>query len=242
MIFHVTLSQGRADTLHYQSSSKNTLLSFLNAVSTAVVRNIKEVVYSKAYNINYVKKPPFVPLSVYHKVIVVAYSDNYSQAFTLFNVKKTVTQEILEIEYKKLFINGEQIKGFYDIQFYNESLSNLNIDNLYQVQYSRDSKTYTEDFYSDSYEKVKDFFEKIMDGELLEIRKYVHFDKTIKKDDSDYINRVNVYFDDTDVKASFVLPKVKKSLLHDQLLELIKNGLKIGNKTIDKNFIFVTYK
>lgn len=242
MIFHTTLSQGRADSLYFESSSKNILLTFLNSVSTAVVRNIKEVVYSKAYNINYVNKSPFVSSSVYHKVIIVAYSDNFAQTFTLFNVKKTVTQEFLETEYKKLFINSERIIGFYDIQFYEESLSNLNINNLYQVQYSRDSKTYTEDFYSDSWQKVKDFFENVMDGELLEIRKYVHFDKTVKKDDGDYVARVNIYQPNADIKRSFVIPKLRKSLSNTQLLEYIVNGLKIGNKSIDKNTLLLTYK
>lgn len=241
-IFHVTCSQGRADSFYLQSTSKNKILSFLNTVSTAVVRNIKEVVYSKTYNINYVSKPPFVPSAVFHKVIIFAYSASFSQQFTLYNVKTSITQEFLETEYKKMYINNEPITGFFDISFYNEVSKDDNIDKLFQVQYRRDSKTYTEDFYSDSYEKVKDFFEAVIDGELIEIRKYVHQDLTIKKDDSDYRKRMSIYISDDMYFFSASIPKINKTLSENNIKELIKLNLNYYNKNIDLNSIKLTFK
>lgn len=239
--FHVTMSQGRADTFYLQSSSKSKILTFLNSLSTAIVRNIKEVVYSKTYNINYVSKPPFVPSAVFHKVIIFAYSANYSQQFTLYNVKKTVTQELLETEYKKMFIKDEQITGFFDISFYNEIAKEEDIDRLYQVQYKRDSKTYTEDFYNDSVEKVKDFFNAVIDGELIEIRKYVHLDTTVKKDDADYRKRMSMYLTDELRYFSASIPKIKKSLNDSQIKNLIVQNLEMYDKNVDLNSIKLTF-
>lgn len=241
-IFHVTTSQGRADTFYLQSTSKTKILSFLTAVSTATVRNIKEVVYSKIYNINYVSKPPFVSSPVYHKVVIFAYSASFSQQFTLYNVKKTVTQEFLEAEYKKIMINNELITGFFDISFYNEVAKDENIDNLFQVQYKRDSKTYTENFYSDSYDKLKEFFEAVIDGELIEIRKYVHQDLTIKKDDGEYRKRMSMYISDDTHFFSASIPKINKSLVDSQIKDLIKINLNYYNKDIDLNSIKLTFR
>ena len=95
MIYHITTSQGRSDTFYLESSSKSKVLTFLNSVSTAVVRNIKEVVFSKKYNINYIEKE-FVPSKTYYKVIVFALTKNYADTITLYNVKKTVTKDIIE--------------------------------------------------------------------------------------------------------------------------------------------------
>ncbi len=241
-IFHVTNSQGRADTFYLHSTSKSKILNFLNAVSTAIVRNIKEVVYSKTYNINYVSKPPFVPSAVFHKVVIFAYSANYSQQFTLYNVKKTITQEYLETEYKKMYINDELITGFFDISFYNEVAKTENIDRLYQVQYKRDSKTYTEDFYSDSPDKVKDFFENVIDGELIEIRKYVHLDTTVIKDDGDYRKRMSFYIASSGDAFSASIPKIKKSLSDVQIKDLIIQNLNFYNKNIDLDTIKLTFR
>lgn len=241
-IFHITSSQGRADTFYLHATSKSKILTFLNSVSTAIVRNIKEVVYSKTYNINYVSKPPFIPSAVFHKVIIFAYSASYSQQFTLYNVKTSVTQEFLETEYKKMYINDEPITGFFDISFYNEVSKDENIDRLFQVQYKRDSKTYTEDFYSDSYEKVKDFFDAVIDGELIEIRKYVHLDTTVKKDDSDYIKRMNVYISDDSHYFAVSIPKIKKTLIHSEIKDLMIQNLNYYNKNIDLDTIKLTFR
>lgn len=241
MFFHVTLSQGRADTFYLESKNKNSVLSFLNSVSTSIVRNLKEIVFSKRFHTNYTLINDDSSLS-YYKVVIVAYSESFAKTFILYNVKRSITQEILEKEYKKLFINDEKIIGFYDIQFYNEVSNTDTIDNLFQVQYSKDSKTYVADFYSDNWRNVKDFFTTVMCGELLEIRKYVYQDTTIKKDDGDYIKRVSVYISNDDSKVSFSLPKVKSNLTHKDLNTLIKTKLVFKNSVIkDENIVF-TYR
>lgn len=241
MLFHVTCSQGRADSLYYESTSKTKILTMLNTLSTAIVRNIKEVVYSKAYNINYVEVP-FVPVPTYHKVVILASSKSYAKTFTLYNVKRTVTKELLEIEYKKLFINDEPITDFFDIQFYTNPSLVKNYDNLYQVQYKKDSKTYLEDFYSDDYRKVKNFFEKIIGGELTEIRKFVHHDSTVKKDDGDYVKRVSLFISKDGGAVSTFVPKVNKNINHNVLLDSLQNTLLFQNKPIKKEEIVITYK
>ena len=241
-LFHVTLSQGRGDTLYLESPSKTKLLDFLKSVSTAVIRNIKQVVYSKTYNINFTHSAPYVQGLTYHKVIIFAYSKNYSQQFVLYNVKRTITKEQLEIQYKKLFILTEPIEGFFNIQFYDEVAKSENIDFLYQVQYKRNSKTYTEDFYSPDYQKVKDFFETVIDGELIEIRKYVHLDTTIKKDDFDYIKRISFYISNESSYFSSFIPKVKKTLDLQTLKSLIEINLTFKDKRIDTDSIKLTLR
>lgn len=241
-MYHVTMSQGRADSFYLESSSKNKVLNFLNSFSTSVVRNIKQIVYSKHFNINYVKKPPFVSSNVFHKVVIFAYTENYSQQFTLYNVKKTVTQEQLETQYKKLFIVNEPIIGFFDISFYNEVSKSENIEYLFQVQYQRNSKTYTEDFYSDSYEKVKDFFETLIDGELLEIRKFIHLDNTIKKDDGEYLKRCNVYITQDGNQFSFSIPKLNKNINLELLKQSIIQNLSFNDKNIKNESIKLSFR
>lgn len=242
MTYHISLAQGRTDTIYLESSSKSKVLSFLNTVSTAVVRNIKELVYSKDYNINYTPKP-FEPTQTYHKVIVFALTQNYADTITLYNVKRTVTKELLQKQFKKLYINNEPIIDFFDIQFYNEGVSPTSYDNMYQVQYKRNSKTYTENFYSDSWLKVKDVAESIIDGEITEVRKFVHYDSTVKKDDvTDYHKSVYCSITNNEAYSKFSLPKVKKSVGHTQLLELIKGNIKFKGKSISDEEIKLSYR
>lgn len=242
MIYHITLSQGRSDTIYLESSSKSKILTLLNTISTAVVRNIKELVYSKDYNINYVSKP-FEPSPTYHKVIIFALTENYADTITLYNVKKTVTKELLQKQFKKLMINNEPIIDFFDIQFYNEGVSPTSYDNLFQVQYKRNSKTYVEKFYSDSWLKVKDVAESIIDGEITEIRKFVHYDSTVRKDDvKDYHKSVYCNITNNEAYSKFSLPKVKKSVDYKQLISLLKLNLKFKGKSITNEEIKLSYR
>lgn len=242
-IFHVTTSQGRADTFYLQAENKNKVLTFLNTVSTAIVRNIKELVYSKTYDVNNSYSPPFQAKDTFYKVVVFAYSKTYSDTFTLYNVKKTITVDELKREMLKLYIIDEPIIGFFNIDFYKEMANDINIDFLYQVQYKRNSKTYVEDFYADSYQKVKDFFESVIDGELIEIRKYVHLDKTVLKDDSkDYIKRMNIYLTDDKRYFSISIPKIRKGLDTNLIKNLIVTNLDLYNKKIDSNNIKLTFR
>ena len=242
MIFHITCSQGRADTFYLEALSHSKVLIFLNTVSTAIVRNIKQVVYSKQFNINYISGAPFVPSLVFHKVIVYAFSKSYSKQYTLYNVKKTVTKSIIETEFKKMLIDNEPIIGFYDISFYNEVTKSENIDNLYQVQYTRNSKTYVEDFYFSSYDKVKSFFETCIDGELLEIRKYVHTDNTVKKDDGLYFKRISFYITNANSFFGSSIPKIKKTISIITFKQLLLTNLTFKNLPIDSDLLKMTMR
>lgn len=242
MIYHITMAQGRSDTFYLHATTKQKVLNFLNTVSTAIVRNIKEVVYSKNYNINFSNDTPFIPSATYHKVIIFAYSKKYSQQFILYNVKKTITEDFLKEQYKTLLILDEPIIGFFNISFYDEVSRSENIDNLYQVQYKRNSKTYTEDFYANSYNDVKQFFINVVDGELMEIRKYVHLDTTIKKDDLDYRKRMSIYVSDSKYYFTASIPKIKREFKTEELKTIIQSSLKYYNKDIDFNSIQLTFR
>jgi len=239
--YHLTLSQGRADTIYLEADSKNKILNLFNTLSTAVVRNIKKVVYSKAFNINYTEKP-YVRVPVYHKVEIFALSKSYSQTFTVFNVKRSVTKEMLETEYKKLLINDEPIIDFFSIVFFRTPDNVLDYRNLYQVQYKRDSKTHTENYYANDYRTVKEIFENTIGGELLEIRKFEYYSSSIVKDDGNYHKAVNLFVTNDDASMSIKLPKVKKNLSHYDILNLVQTNLTFNGKKIDINKIRATYK
>jgi len=241
MLFHTTLSLGRSDTLVLESTSKSKLLTFLTTVSKAVVRNIKEIVYSKDYNINYTPKI-FEPSEIYSKVVIQALSQNYSETYILFNIKKSVTKKDIQKEFKQLLINNEPIVDFVSITFYDKGDSPISYDNLYQVQYKRNSKTYIENFYSTSWQKVFDLSSKLIDGEITEIRKFVYYDGKIKKDNGDgYYKSVTCSLFSDDGHRSVKIPKVDNTIKHDDLLVHITNSLKVFGKSINKDEIKLKY-
>ncbi len=116
-MFHVTQTLGRADSAVLEAKSKSDLLTYLSSVSKAVTSSIKLIVYSKSLGIN------FVPVTyqkelTFSKVLVFCKSKNHSKVFTLYHVKKTVTNEIILKEFKKLKIRGEEINDIYNVQYY----------------------------------------------------------------------------------------------------------------------------
>lgn len=117
MFFHVTLSQGRSDSLTLEADSKNDILTFFNTVSTAIVSSIKQIVYSKEYGINFVNQAISKGL-YYRKVLVVAKSKTKARVFTLYFVKKTATDELILKSFQKLYIDDEKIEDIYNIQYY----------------------------------------------------------------------------------------------------------------------------
>ena len=48
-MFHFTTSYGRSDSITVESSTKSKLLTFLTTYSDAVIKNIKEIVFSKEF-------------------------------------------------------------------------------------------------------------------------------------------------------------------------------------------------
>lgn len=102
----------------------------------------------------------------------------------------------------------------------------------FQVQYKYNSKTHTINLTSDSWQKVRDFAQELINGEITEIREFVHQDDTVKKDDGDYVSYSSFFIkDDKDAFSSFKIPKVKKNLTNLQLEDFLKNHIKINSKT-----------
>lgn len=121
-IFHVTLTQGRADTLYIEADSKSDVLTFFDSLSTAVISNIKEVVFSKDYDINFIAQS-YENTTSFKVVRVFALSENYAQTFEFFNVKHTVTKEQMINKVKKLMIKDEQIIDVASVTFYDEGVA-----------------------------------------------------------------------------------------------------------------------
>jgi len=240
-MFHSTLSLGRSDTVIAECSSYTVLLDFFKRTSKAVVRNIKEIVFSKDFNINYISKD-FTPGETYSKVIVQALTKSYSDTYILFNIKRSITEEDLQTEFKKLFINDEPIEDFVSITFYDKGDSPINYKNMYQIQYKRNSKTYIENFYGKDWESIYSVADKLIDGEITEIRKFVHYDDNIKKDDGvGYFKSVTALLYSDDGYRSLKIPKVDISISHDQLSEDISNTFKVFGKSINKDELKLKY-
>lgn len=243
MKFHVTTKLGRSDTQILESSSLSTLLTFFSNVSLAVVRNVKELVFSKDYNINYTNQN-YVPEDTYYKVLIFAYSENHSQKYALYDIRKTVTHQQIETQFSKLYIFDEPILGFYTIDFYDEGGdSPTDLNYRYQVQYKRDSQTRIEDFYAPSWQILKDVVLDLIDGEITEIRKYVHIDNNLKDEslNKNCYKYVNVKLDKNNSVSAFRIPRVKNNIEHNQLITSIKDTFKINNSTVDDNDIEVKY-
>ncbi|BFU77180.1 hypothetical protein ALC152_03950 [Arcobacter sp. 15-2] len=240
-MFHFSTSFGRGDSVTVESSSKSKLLTFLTTYSDAVVRNIKEIVFSKDYNINYTPTP-YVASNTYDKVIVQALTQNYSQTFILFDIKISITEDILKQQFLKLYIKDEPIIDFNSIQFYNKGGSPIDITNLYQVQYKRNGKTRLASFYSSNWETIKDVAKTIIDGEITEIRKYIHHDTSNKKDDNNSFKSVNIYMSKNDKYRSFKIPYVKHSYNHQSFLSDVHDTFLIDGTKVDNEDIKMTFK
>lgn len=114
----------------------------------------------------------------------------------------------------------------------------------FQVVYSINSKTQTIELFADTYDKIKDMFDILFVGVLLEIREIVHEDKTIIKDDKDYIHSANIKVFSSDRKFfnSFKIPKLKKNITDIQLENLVLLNIKINNLKPDIIQISKNYK
>jgi hypothetical protein len=114
MHFHVTMTQGRADSFTLESNSLNDLKTFLSNISTAVITSIKKIVFSKELNINYSSRSVVVE-PYYHSVSVFCKSDNFADIITLYNVKKSITTKDILDNVKLLTLNNEPIIDIYNI-------------------------------------------------------------------------------------------------------------------------------
>lgn len=114
--YHVTMTQGRADSFTVESNNYNDLKTFLTNISTAVITSIKKIVFSKDLNINYITRT-FSNELFYHSVSVFCKSNNFADIITFYNVKKSVTENDILQSVKLLTINDEQVVDIYNIQF-----------------------------------------------------------------------------------------------------------------------------
>ena len=101
----------------------------------------------------------------------------------------------------------------------------------FQVQYKYNSKTHTINLTSDSWQKVRDFAQELINGEITEIREFIHQDDTVKKDDGDYKNRLNIVLYNDGFQNAFRLSKIKKNIDEKEALNLASNFLKFRGKT-----------
>lgn len=100
----------------------------------------------------------------------------------------------------------------------------------YQVQYKNESHTFTDIFYSESHLQIIDFFQNIINAELLEIREFVYENNFYPKDDGDYINSASCRLTgEFNTITSFKIPKLKKTVTTSYLTSLINEYIKINN-------------
>lgn len=103
----------------------------------------------------------------------------------------------------------------------------------FQCVYTLQSKTHHIILDGISEQSVRDYFQNYIVGDLIEIRKIVHVDNTIKKDDGDYLGyaKIQLRYGES-CFYSFRVPKIKKSYVVDE--EFIKSTLKIVGFKPDK--------
>lgn len=114
----------------------------------------------------------------------------------------------------------------------------------FQIVYSNNSKTQYTELCADTYDKIKDVFEVLIVGDLLEIREIVHEDDTVIKDDKDYVHSANIKVLTADRKFlnSFKIPKLRKNINDVQLEQLVLSNIKINNLKPDIIQISKNYK
>lgn len=114
----------------------------------------------------------------------------------------------------------------------------------YQISYKVNSKTQTSEITADNYSIVRDFFNALFVGELLEIREVLHEDDTIIKDDVLYSNYANVKLYSLNRVSfnSFKVPKLKKTIDSIILKSLVETNIKINGLRPYLVNITVNYK
>ncbi|RLA83618.1 MAG: hypothetical protein DRG78_03790 [Epsilonproteobacteria bacterium] len=230
--YHITLSLGRSDSVVVQSKNATDVKAFFKDTSEAIVRNVKRILFSKEYNMNYKTVPEVVAEEVYHKVIVQALTESYSHTYTLFNIKKTITKDDIITQFKKLKIQNEDITDFSEILFFEDKDSSPNIKNLYQIVYKRESRTFTEELYAKSWQRAKEVADILINGEVVEVRKFSRITDKIKKDKGNYLPSKKVTIFDGGIDKfhyTFKIPKLKSNIDDLLIIDSANNNLQIAN-------------
>lgn len=116
-LFYVSITQGRTDNVYLEADNKADILTLMNAMSTAVVSSIKQIVYSKENGINYIPTL-FVPSPFFRKIEVLAKSKTKARTLTFYHFKKNYDKEILLRDIQKLYIDDEVIIDIINILEY----------------------------------------------------------------------------------------------------------------------------
>lgn len=106
----------------------------------------------------------------------------------------------------------------------------------YQIVYTVNSKTHHIELTAPNYSILIDVFNSLIVGEIVEIREKIHEDKTIKKDDKNYIDYSTIKLTNEKYTKinSFKIPKIKKTIDDVQLRTLVTQYIKIDNKIPQK--------
>lgn len=240
--FHVTLTQGRSDSIECQADSKSDILNFFNTVSTAIVSSIKHVVYSKTKKINFTKSILPSKEKAYNRVEVFCRSKTYAKIFTLYHVPLSVTKEVLVSNFKKLLIVDEEIIDVFNVVFFDD-IEGVARDsnNSYQLLYKINSKTHHIELQAKDSQTVIDFFTNVLQRDLEEVRHHQHKDTRTKIDDGDYVKYKSCFIKNKQNEISTIkVPKVKKSINDIEFDKLVLNTFYIGSQKV--NSLSVTTK
>jgi hypothetical protein len=238
-IYHVTTQLGRMDSFFLEANSSQDIINLLEDISEADIVNIKKIIYSKNYKIATNDSPTLYPKnedSIY-KWSWICYSNNHTKQIDLYNLKPYTTKEDIEKFLKTQLIVDEPIIGFYDDVRTDFKSTSIFDENLYQVVYKYNSRTYTENFYSNNIEELKKFFDKFVAGELVEIREYEFSNLSIKEDDGNYYKRVSLRIIDNNLIFKTFIPNIKKNKDLNLIKQSIINNLRFNNKKIEADKI-----
>ena len=114
----------------------------------------------------------------------------------------------------------------------------------FQITYNTNGKTLYSELHADNYQNIVDVFYELFSGELLEIREILHEDKTIKEDDKNYIHSSNIKITSSlkNYSYSFKIPKLKKTVIEDDLKNYVFSYVKIDSLKPDLIKITTNYK
>lgn len=238
-IYHVTTQLGRMDSFFVEADSMQDVANLIEDISEADIINIKKVIYSKRFKIATNESEEAIPTfedSIY-KWSFFCFSNNYSKQIDLYNIKPTTTKTEIENFLKTQLIVDEPIVGFYDDVRTDFKDYKLYDDNLFQVVYKYNSRTYTENFYSKNIPELLKFFDLNIAGELLEIREFELTGLSTKLDSGNYHKRVSLSFTDGNKQFKTFIPNIKKNKDLNIIQQSIINKLKFNNKIIEPDKI-----
>lgn len=112
MLFHISLRTSRSSNIYLEADSKDTVLSFLKAVTTAKVKNIKEVIYSKEYQIGVGKVGAFAPAPTDIQLKIMCKSKSFVLPIIIHFPKKGLKkEEVVKMVVGKMYLHNEVVES-----------------------------------------------------------------------------------------------------------------------------------